>query len=72
MVAKWICLPAITKAPAAHVIAHRNSDPANDHRRPILFIPNQANDKPGISTKHTKMKFKYLLPLRLVEFRDSP
>lgn len=65
-------LPTVTKAPATQVMAHSNNDPANDQRRPILFIATQANDRPGISIRHTRIKFKYLLPLKFVEFNESP
>lgn len=65
-------LPCIISPPATHVIAHSSNEPANDHRRPSLFIAIHDNEQPGISTKHTKIKFKYLLPLKFVEFNDSP
>lgn len=68
----YIVLPSMTNALPAHVTAHRINDPANDQRRPILFIPTQANVRPGISTRQTRTKFKYLFPLKLVEFNERP
>lgn len=65
-------LPSGMKAAAMQVVPQRNKDPAKDHLRPSLFMAHQEAVYPGISTRQTSAKLRYLLPPRLVELTDKP
>lgn len=54
------------------VAPQRKREPAKDHLLPNLFIAHQEMLYPGISTRHTNAKLRYLLPPKLVELTDNP
>lgn len=65
-------LPNGIKIVPMQVVPQRINENIKDFLLPKYFIETQAKVYPGISIKHIRAKFKYLLPLILVEFNDKP